>query len=817
MGKTTYSYIESIEKVLTNSSPNLRIIYLESDNPDILETVLKEETGSDTLRIMLGMRNTTGLEDAISQGICTSFLSVYKKDGDNLGTITVTEKEKVKFTSESDESAKFIPKLSVKLTNKAKPIVAIGPNNESFRFDIRMTNDDAVEETTLGRDKVYFFVGDNTYQLTIHSCKLTEDKRPRFYYIKNADALGSDTLEKMLASFLENRSKLHPEAKLILTGSSYRIPDAFAGQVQLIRLSSPTRDDIVLDLEDKVNGNQNKYGKLITFSPEELDRFADTLHGLTYLQLQSVYASLGDNMADILKSTPYKLSDLVWDQRKLESQKDDTLVYEKIDDNPGIVGIGNFSQWLNENLPDLVYPEKAQAYGLTPPRGVILSGVPGTGKSQLAKQLAYQWGNYDKEKCRNVSFITFNIGRLSSKWHGESEQKMNRFLERISAQEPAVLFIDEIEKTFHRDKPGKDGMSEIKLQQMGSLLGWLQEHKENIFTYITSNDISALPPELIRSGRLSARFSVFMPSYVELMCMLYSFLQKDVDKKDLFEDKFRNEIKKACGIIDIHNRKYGCVYAKEDIAEIKRDLDDLGKYGLKLTFQGKKKYDEPTSNEALDKILSQEITAGELSKVLLDLIKYSINPEEYEHKRNEKEKVGDDEWVKWMSDNEISKRTPFMTGADMADLIKNAKLYLRRKKPSRQWTASDFADAMRACCCKPDFTPYGQSNMDNLVSMYLNCDYPDVSSHPVLPRQSFNVQKGRFERNKDDKYSKYIKGTKPDNLYDQYLQITLVKEIEDAASKERQKKAHEERMAAFQDEQITRQRMQWEKEDKINK
>lgn len=814
MSDHIYSYIEEIEGVLTNSSPNLRIIYLESDNPDILETVLKKETGSDTLRIMLGMRKTDGLDDAINQGIGTSLLSVYRKDGDIIGKIAETE--------EKDP----IPALSVqcKSVKAPKSFYVLGPKppsdkeaREAYLFNISMFNDDAITGSTLQPGKDYYIDGHNTYKLSIQPYTLGEDKRHRFFYIKNADALKTDTLENILITFLESLNKLHSDVKLILTGPTYNIPDTLAGQVQLIRLGSPKKKDIEQDLRRMLEDNRGLYGKKIEFSSKQIEDFADTLSGLTYLQLQSIYARLGNNIADTLKIEPSKLSDWVWEQKKLESQKDDTLVYEKIDANPGIVGIGNFLKWLNENLPDLADQENAGIYGLAPPRGVILAGVPGTGKSQLAKQLAYQWGNYDKTKCRNVSFITFNIGRLSSKWHGESEQKMNRFLERISAQAPAVLFIDEIEKTFHRDKPGKDGMSEIKLQQMGSLLGWLQEHKENIFTYITSNDISALPPELIRSGRLSARFFVFMPSYVELMCMLYAFLQKDVDKKDLFDNEFRNEIKKACGIIDIHNRKYGCVYTKEDIAKIKCDLGNLRKYGLELTFQGKKKYDEPTSNEALDKILSQVITEGKLSEVLLDLIKYSINPEEYEHKRNKKEKVGDDKWVKWMSNNEISKRTPFMTGADMADLVKNAKLHLRRTKPERKWTGTDFKEAMIACCCKPDFTPYGQSNMDNLVSLYLNCDYPDVSSHPVLPRQSFNVQKGRFDRNKDDEYSKYIKGTNPDNLYDQYLQITLVKEIEEAASKERQKKAHEERMAAFQDEQITRQRMQWEKEDKASK
>ena len=442
-----------------------------------------------------------------------------------------------------------------------------------------------------------------------------------------------------------------------------------------------------------------------------------------------------------------------------------------------MVGVGGFDRWLNENLPYLVDPDEAKQLGIMPARGLIISGVPGTGKTQLAKQMAYRWG------CLNgndepVSFIEFNIGELSSSEYGKSEALMQKFLNRISEQAPAVLLVDEVEKTFYQNKNGNQEMHEVKKQLMGMFLGWLQEHSENVVTFMTSNDISILPPEMLRSGRLSERFFVFMPSYLELMCMLYAFIR---DKSQLFCQEFNEKIEGICRAIEEHSKSY----------ETNDEQDQRPDNGL-----------------------SAKIKQGPLSHILEDLIKYAVGKED--PARVEMLNGADIKWDELLGGPECGERdmpalrTPFMTGADMKELVRRAIMLLNRKKHDQKgrWTEEDFAREMNACCCRPQFIPYGQSNMEKLVDLYLSCDYQDVSERPLLPRYQFNESGGRFDRE-----GQYIRGTQPDNLYDQYMQVIFMREIEKAAGekkREKDRQDRQDRLQRFQLEQTDFQKQEME-------
>ena len=312
----------------------------------------------------------------------------------------------------------------------------------------------------------------------------------------------------------------------------------------------------------------------------------------------------------------------------------------------------------------------------------------------------------------------------------------------------------EVEKTFYRATDGQQEMHEVKKQQMGRLLGWLQDHKENIFTFMTSNNINALPPELIRSGRLSERFFVFMPTYIELMSMLYVFLRDKTEKK-FFHKDFDNEIKSICGMIDRYSMHYG---------------------------------NGSAADSALDAELAKTIRNGTLWRVLPNMVKHAVgNAERGKTLEASPNKI---DWDRWMRDGSVTMRTPFMTGADMKELVRKTILLLRREHNRNPWTGSQFAKAMEACCTAPDFSPYGQSNLENIAKLYLECDYPDTSANPLLPRYAF--QKGKFNDL-----------PKPDNIYDLYMQQALKREIERAAEEDQKK---------FRHEQIAHQREQWKKE-----
>lgn len=761
MNKNPPSYIVKVNQIMSNISQEVRIVYLESDYPDILKLLLDSKTGAFDMREWLGFDDNISFENAKKLHTARPLTAVYKQNG-NFGVLQGLEYYKTQTNIKNTDA------VSVNITGpQSPPVYFYGLDGKPFFFQLKL-EEIKDRDTYLSnlKEEGRAFVWDaelipDHYLVTrkhvlhvINDPKQPDpspnDKWCKLLYLTNADAFDKAELCRMLQAFLDS-ADIYPEAKLILTGTTRNIPDALAGQIQLIRIGAPTTEDIRKQLEEKPEMKE-------TFNAEKISHYADALTGLTHLQLQAVYAQMGgDAMAEELsddgESRFYKA---IATQKRLEGEKDNTLVFRKIEENPGIAGVGGFLKWLNENMPDLLDPEGAKRLGITPPRGVILAGVPGTGKSQLAKQMAYQWKEQSKQK--NVSLIEFNIGNLSSSEYGKSEEKMERFLARISEQAPAILFIDEIEKTFYQATDGQQEMHEVKKQQMGRLLGWLQDHKENIFTFMTSNNINALPPELIRSGRLSERFFVFMPTYIELMSMLYVFL-RNMAENEIFDKDFNAEITNICKVIDYHSMNYG---------------------------------KQSETDSALDAGLAEAIRGGSLCQVLINMSKCAAgNP--VRGLALEKSPA-DIKWDSWMKDENVTMRTPFMTGADMKELVRKTILLLRRKHGLKKWTGQQFAQAMETCCTAPEFSPYGQSNLEKVAKLYLGCDYPDTSANPLLPRYAFNQRKGTF----NDKLPN------PDNIYDLYMQQVLKREIEKAAAEDQKK---------FQYEQMQRQRDQWKIDD----
>src|SRR6266404_6389172 len=135
---------------------------------------------------------------------------------------------------------------------------------------------------------------------------------------------------------------------------------------------------------------------------------------------------------------------------------------------------------------------------LDPPKGVLLLGVQGCGKSLAARAASGIFG---------VPLVRLDFGALYSKWHGESEKNLRESLEAAQALAPCVLWIDEIEKAL-ADGEGDSGTSR---RVLGTFLTWLAEQRARIFVVATANDITALPPELIRKGRLDEIFFVDLP------------------------------------------------------------------------------------------------------------------------------------------------------------------------------------------------------------------------------------------------------------------------------------------------------------------
>lgn len=186
---------------------------------------------------------------------------------------------------------------------------------------------------------------------------------------------------------------------------------------------------------------------------------------------------------------------------------------EDIDD---IGGLENLKDWLKRKGRIFNHLDQAMKAGVDIPKGLMMVGMPGCGKSLAAKATA---------KLFDVPLLRLDIGKLFGKYVGESEGNMRRALKTAEAVSPCILWVDEIEKAFSGIGDSSGGNS-ITTRLFGTFLTWMQEKESTVFVVATANDICSLPPELLRKGRFDELFSVSLPNREERRSILDIHLTK---------------------------------------------------------------------------------------------------------------------------------------------------------------------------------------------------------------------------------------------------------------------------------------------------
>jgi hypothetical protein len=167
-------------------------------------------------------------------------------------------------------------------------------------------------------------------------------------------------------------------------------------------------------------------------------------------------------------------------------------------------GLNHLKGWLEQRRSALT-PEAAR-FGLEPPKGILVFGVQGCGKSLCAKVLAREW---------DLALLKFDPSRLLEKYIGETEKNLRKSLQVAEAVAPCILWIDEIEKMFPSAALTSEADGGLSMWIFGAFLTWMQEKKAPVFIVATSNDISSLPPEFLRKGRFDEIFFVDLPAAEE--------------------------------------------------------------------------------------------------------------------------------------------------------------------------------------------------------------------------------------------------------------------------------------------------------------
>lgn len=310
------------------------------------------------------------------------------------------------------------------------------------------------------------------------------------------DAVVVRRLRDVGQKFSENRRTV------IITGPRVVIPPELSGLVEFFDLPLPDRPrlrQIVDETLVRIGKTHTVQGKL---DAAGLDTLASSLLGLTEEEAERAvsqavvarYVISADCVTDVIEA------------RKALLKRSEMLEFVDASNNmSSIGGLENLKSWLA--LRRNSWDAQALQFGLDPPKGIVILGVQGCGKSLCARAIAGEW---------NIPLVKFDTAAIYDKFIGETEKRIQRVFKVAEGLAPCVLWIDELEKIFAGS--GADSASAdagVSSRLLASFLSWTQDRKSPVFVAATCNNVTVLPPELIRKGRFDELFFVDLPSAAE--------------------------------------------------------------------------------------------------------------------------------------------------------------------------------------------------------------------------------------------------------------------------------------------------------------
>ncbi|MEM9482594.1 MAG: AAA family ATPase [Cyanobacteria bacterium P01_F01_bin.116] len=291
-----------------------------------------------------------------------------------------------------------------------------------------------------------------------------------------------------LARLLKSQPK-----NIIILSAQLTIPDELSELLTVLEFPLPTVEDIRHEVEALLGA----MGSLP--APKALDELVRSCQGLSMERIRRVLArGIAANGA----FSPDDIGLILQEKRQTIRQTQILDFYPATEKISDIGGLDNLKDWLIKRGGS--FSEKARQYGLPHPRGLMLVGIQGTGKSLTAKAIAHHW---------HLPLLRLDVGRLFAGLVGESESRTRQMIQLAEALAPCVLWIDEIDKAFAGFEGRGDSGTTSRV--FGTCSTWLSEKRSPVFVVATANNIGALPPELLRRGRFDEIFFVGLPSQAE--------------------------------------------------------------------------------------------------------------------------------------------------------------------------------------------------------------------------------------------------------------------------------------------------------------
>jgi len=319
-----------------------------------------------------------------------------------------------------------------------------------------------------------------------------------YHFRSFAHLLASNDL---LLSLVRDATRSMEQLKgvIVLTGEGIELPGAIKELAAHVTLPGPSDGEFRDLLGSIIEDISRAQHVTVELSREETTSLVKHLSGLTLMEAGKILTKA------IIEDGALSSDDIVHviDAKRKVVEREGLLEYYPARGNmTSVADLVTLKAWLAKRKAVVKEPERAEQFGLTFPRGVLLLGVPGCGKSLSAKAVASEW---------DLPLLKLDPSNLYNKYIGESESNFKRAMRAAERMAPVVLWIDELEKAF-ASGGGEDGG--VSQRILGSFLSWMQERRGDVFVVATANDIQALPPEFLRKGRFDEIFFVDLPDRV---------------------------------------------------------------------------------------------------------------------------------------------------------------------------------------------------------------------------------------------------------------------------------------------------------------
>jgi len=332
-------------------------------------------------------------------------------------------------------------------------------------------------------------------------CKSLNSKTPKIFLLKDYHLFLNEPsiirTIKNTTTWLKNSN-----CYIIISATTVKIPPMLYEHMYIMSFPLPNSKEIEIELKrlfDIMKIEDNEYIENIKYAYK----------GFSINQIRQSFSKI------ILSkiSLEHSLKQIEYEKKQIIQQEDILDFYASNKNLNTIGGLKYLKRWLKKR--NNAFSKKAKAYGLPSPKGILLVGIQGTGKSLSAKAISTEW---------KLPLFKLDIGKIFAGIIGESEQRIRKAINLSEKCAPCIIWIDEIDKAFAKYNNSNDSGTTNRV--MGSLLTWLAEKNKDIFIVATANNLLDLPPELIRKGRFDEIFFLDLPKFEERLQIFQIHLQK---------------------------------------------------------------------------------------------------------------------------------------------------------------------------------------------------------------------------------------------------------------------------------------------------